>query len=207
MSTSAHVSSLAALADFRAALCAFDEEARSSLAVVEIEIQRFVEWLSREQLPWWQAEVRRRDDAVAHAKADLDRCMMSSMFGRKPDCIDQKVALKKAKARLAEAEEKVAACKRWIPVVDKEISEFRAPWQQLMTLLDGNLPGGIARIDRMLLSLEAYAAVAAAGEQAAAAPVTDSAASSDSAASAPAPASIPALPIATTTEEAGHEGG
>lgn len=156
MSQTAHVNSLDALRDWKNALILFEEEARDALCQVELEIRRFVEWLGHDQSKFWQAEVRKREDAVNNAKADLNRARISATFGRTPDCTDQKIALKKAKLRLEEAENSLQAVRRWVPLVDKEVSEYRAPIQQLFTWLDSDLPGALSRLDRMVEALEAY---------------------------------------------------
>jgi hypothetical protein len=160
MDSGAHVHSLSALGELRAALLTFEAEARDALCQVDIEIRRFLEWLGHDLVKSWQAEIRRREDLVAHAKADLERARLSAAFGDEPDCTDQKVALARAKRRLEEAEEFLRLTRRWIPAAEKEATDYRGPTQQLVNFLDADIPAAAARIERMLAALESYIAQA-----------------------------------------------
>lgn len=157
MMSSANVRSIHMLHEFRAALVNFREESSQALAAVDVEIRRMIDWLSHDQLKYWQVEIRRREDAVGEARADLNRCLMSSAGDGTPSCTDQKKALEKAKRRLAEAQDKLEKVKHWSRVVEQEVSEFRGPAQSLNNLLDGVLPQGLALLDRKVAMLEQYA--------------------------------------------------
>ncbi|MEX0711108.1 MAG: hypothetical protein WD278_02085, partial [Pirellulales bacterium] len=154
----AGVYSIAALDDFRAALCSVAAEARQALVAVDLEAARMLEWIQEHQVKHWRSELRRRQEAVTNAKADLDRARISAMFGRPADCIDQKRALQRAKLRLEEAEEKIKAVKHWGRLIEQELAEFKGPFQQLDTTLSVALPLAAAELDRLIAALEAYAA-------------------------------------------------
>ncbi len=158
MEFGAHVHSLSALAELRAALLTFEAEARDALCQVDLEIRRFLDWLGHDMVKNWQAEIRRREDLVAHAKADLERARLSAAFGDEPDCTDQKVALARAKRRLAEAEEYLRITRRWLPAAEKEATDYRGPTQQLVNFLDADIPAATSRLERMLAALEGYIA-------------------------------------------------
>jgi hypothetical protein len=166
MST-AGVHSISALRDFKAILTTFGSEGGESLAVTEMAVRRGIEWFTSDLLKHWQKEVRKSEDAVTDARAELERCRMQSFGDRTPDCTDQKVALKKAQMRLEEAQRKVQAVKKWSRVLEEEAHEYRGQAQQLGDLLAGELPKAHAEMDRMLSALEAYlglSAPAAGGE-------------------------------------------
>jgi len=158
MDRGAHVHALSALAELRAALLTFEAEARDALCQVDLEIRRFLDWLGHDLVKGWQAEIRRREDLVAHAKADLERARLSAAFGDEPDCTDQKIALARAKRRLEEAEELLRVTRRWLPAAEKEAADYRGPTQQLVNFLDADIPAAAARIERMLAALEGYLA-------------------------------------------------
>lgn len=160
MDFGAHVHSLSALAELKAALLTFEAEARDALCQADLEIRRFLDWLGHDMVKSWQAEIRRREEAVAHARADLERARLSAAFGDEPDCTDQKVALARAKRRLAEAEEFLRITRRWLPAAEKEATDYRGPTQQLVNFLDADIPAAAARIERMLAALESYIAQA-----------------------------------------------
>jgi hypothetical protein len=155
--SSANVRSIHSLHEFRAALVTFREDSNQALAAVEVEIRRMIDWLTHDQLKYWQVESRRREDAVGEARADLNRCLMSTASEGVPSCSDQKKALEKAKRRLTEAQEKLEKVKQWSRVVEQEVSEYRGPAQSLNNLLDAGVPQGLALLDRKIAMLEAYA--------------------------------------------------
>ena len=157
------------------------------LGAVEVEIRRMLDWLTHDQLKYWQVEIRRREDAVGEARADLNRCLMSTASEGVPSCSDQKKALEKAKRRLTEAQEKLEKVKQWSRVVEQEVSEYRGPAQSLNNMLDGTLPMGMALLDRKIAMLEAYADMLPGGQPSTVSSQTTTApaATSSSAAAAP----------------------
>ena len=64
MSRSANVLSIQTLKDFKIAMINFAEEARNALSGVEMELRRMRDWLERDQLGYWQAQVKRRNEEV-----------------------------------------------------------------------------------------------------------------------------------------------
>ena len=157
MTQSAHVRSVDSLKDFKVGFVKFGEEASQALASVDVEVRRALDWLSHDQLKYWEHEVRKREDLVGEAKMELSRCLISkTASGETPGCYDQKKNLEKAKRRLEEAHEKVEKVKHWTRVVEQEVSEYRGPAQQLGNLIDGELPKAYALMQRIIDSIEAY---------------------------------------------------
>ncbi len=161
MNGQAGVHSIAALEEFKAALIKFETEAREALSVSDMSVRRGLDWFQNDLLKHWQSEVRRREDQVGHAKSDLERCRMQKFGDRTPDCTDQRVALKKAQARLEEAEQKVKAVKKWSRVLDEEAQEYNSHSQELNNTLAGELPKAIYDLNRMLDALDAYVGLSA----------------------------------------------
>lgn len=158
---SAGVHSISALEDFKASLATFETEGKESLSVIGMDVRRGLDWFTHDLLKHWQTQVRKREDEVTNAKADLERCRMQKYGDRTPDCTDQKVALKKAQARLEEAQHKVQAVKKWSRVLEEEAEEYRTQSQQLDALFGGEMPKALAEMGRMLTALEAYIGVKA----------------------------------------------
>ena len=73
MAQSAKVLSIQALKDFRVALINFTEEARNALSGVDMELKRMRDWLERDQLSYWQMQVKRRHEAMMMARTELYR--------------------------------------------------------------------------------------------------------------------------------------
>lgn len=173
MST-AGVHSIAALGDFKASLATYETEGKESLSVIDMTVRRSLEWFEHDLLKFWQTEVRKREDLLNNAKADLERCRMQKFGDKTPDCTDQKVAVKKAQARLEEAETKLKAVKKWCPVLEEEVRDYRSQAQGLQDLLAGDFPKARADLNRMLTALEAYVGMRApTGENVMTRPIDD----------------------------------
>ncbi|MES1213540.1 MAG: hypothetical protein ABUL64_03055 [Singulisphaera sp.] len=157
MRPGAHVKSVEAIEAFRAALCLFGEEAEQSLASIQAEIDDFVEWLEVEQIKFWRAEVRRREQLVADAKADLHRCLSATVDAHHtPSCYQEKKVLDAAKKRLHEAEDKLALVRRWIPVVRQAAMEYRMKVEPLRSSLSGDLPAAAGYLANSVDRLHEY---------------------------------------------------
>jgi hypothetical protein len=158
MSTQAEVKSIDTLAFVKAALAAFGHESGQSLAEVEMQAQRAVDWICIEQAGYWKTEVRRAADGVNQAMKDLQHCRTFKKVGNnEPSCIEEKKALEKAKKRLARAEQKAEAVRRWTPVVRQQLQETGVRMTRFREVIDLDCPKAVARLERMLRSLDHYA--------------------------------------------------
>jgi hypothetical protein len=158
MSTQAEVKSIETLAFVKAALAAFGHESGQSLAEVEMQMQRAVDWICIEQAAYWKTEVRRAADGVNQAMKDLQHCRTFKKVGNnEPSCIEEKKALEKAKKRLARAEQKAEAVRRWTPVVRQESQETGVRMTRFREVIDLDCPKAVARLERMLRALDHYA--------------------------------------------------
>jgi hypothetical protein len=156
----ANVRSVDALRDFKNALIAYAEEARNALNGVDMEVRRTRDWLGRDQLMYWQTQVKKRNEQVSQARADLFRRQISQGSGSVSDS-DQKEALRIAIQRLRNAEEKLAKVKKWGPVLDHAIAEYNSAARPLGDRISGDLVNSLALLDRMVASLDAYMALKA----------------------------------------------
>lgn len=192
MSSSARVTSIDAVRDFRASLCNFIEESGQSICNIDMEIQRFYDWLSNDQLGYWSRQVRVSEEKLAEARNALHQRKLAS-FEDNPSLIQEKKDVDRCKRRLEEAEDKVKAVKRWTRVVEQEIDEYRGKREQLSSSVQGDLPRGVSMLERVIASLDAYVAMNSAPE----APVLPTSASGGS--------TIPVKPVAApaaTSKEA-----
>jgi hypothetical protein len=159
MSDQADVKSIETLAYVRAAIASFAHETGQSLAEIELQGQRAVDWITVDQAAHWKAEIRRRSDAVNKAVKDLEYCRAFKKVGdNTPSCIEEKKALAKAKARLEQAERKAEAVRRWTPVVLQQFREACVRLVRFREVIDTDCPRAAAHLERMLQALEAYRA-------------------------------------------------
>jgi hypothetical protein len=161
MDTQARVASLDRVQEFRSAYAKFGEAARHAMLGVDLEIRRMLDWLEKDQVAFWKAEIRRREGKVNEAKAALHRKRITAAFGHTVGDTDELVAVRKAQARLQEAEEKLKLVKQWYLTVEQEVNEYRGPAQMLNNVLDADVPRALASLERSLVSLESYLQTAA----------------------------------------------
>jgi hypothetical protein len=160
MSQSAHVASIDAVSHWKATLGVFRADAQEALTSSGMEIRRASDWL-RDKLQYWQHEVRRWEEEVVQAKAELRRRkMMPTALNREPDCTVQEKALRKAQERLAHAEAKLAAARRWGPALQRAVEEYESQARQLQAMLEGDVVRALVLLEQKLASLEAYVSLA-----------------------------------------------
>ena len=157
MSDQADVKSIDTLAFVKAAFAAFAHETNQAVSELEIQGQRAVDWITVDRAAYWKAEIRRRSDAVNKAIKDLEHCRTFKKVGdNTPSCIEEKKALEKARRLLEAAERKAEAVRRWTPVVLQQFRETCVRLVHFREVIDVDCPKAIARVERMLKSLDAY---------------------------------------------------
>lgn len=161
MSQSANVRSVESIHDFKVSLVTFAEDARNALSSMEMELRRTRDWLLRDQLSHWQSQFKRRTELVSIARTELHRRRLSQQGSDAVSDSEQKENLKIAIRRLEEAEDKLKQIKKWAPVLEHAISEYHATSQPLGDRLTGSLVNSMTLLDRMVASLESYAALTA----------------------------------------------
>ncbi len=194
MSRSANVQSIQTLKDFKVAMVNFSEDARNALSGVDMDCRRMRDFLERDQLGYWQMQIKRRNEEVMQARADLHRRKITQQGSDAVSDTEQKEALREAMRRLRVAEEKVALIKRLIPQLHHAIAEYHSHSQPLGDHLTGGFERSLAVLERMILALESYVAT-----QAPSAPRMEPAASTSGAATTTSAA-------ATTGAAAGEDG-
>jgi hypothetical protein len=157
MSTQADVKSIDTLVFVKAALVSYAHETAQALAEVELEGRRAVDYITVDRAAFWKAEVRRASDMVNDAIKDLEHCRAFKKVGNnQPSCIEEKKNLEKARARLAKAEEKAEAVRRWTPVVLQQFRETCVRLVHFREVVDVDCPKAIAHVERMIKALDAY---------------------------------------------------
>lgn len=154
----AHVESIHAIVEMRAAMLKFAETAGGALAEADSDAQRVIQWLKLDRLPFWNKEIVRRQEAVQAAKAALFRKQLTADES-KPSAIEERRAVDRAKAAVEEAIAKLAATRRWISVWDREYALYRGHVQLLHDAVARDVPNAASRLSRMVESLEQYAAL------------------------------------------------
>ncbi len=158
MAETANVRSIDAIREFRSSLITFSDDARNALASVEMELRRTRNWLERDQIPYWRTQIKKRNEQLSEARADLFRRRLSQSNSDAISDSDQKEAVKKMEARLRRAEQMLEKSKSWIPLLDHAIMEYHGRSVPLSDLLGGDVMNAIATLERMTRALDAYVA-------------------------------------------------
>jgi hypothetical protein len=161
MNQQADIKSIDTLAFVKTAFAAFAHESGQALAEIEIQGQRAVEYICLDRAAYWKAEIRRMSDLVNHSIKDLEHCRTFKKVGdNTPSCIEEKKALEKARQRLARAEQKAEAVRRWTPIVQQQFRETCVRLVRFRDVIDVDCPRAMAQLDKMLRALDAYRQVA-----------------------------------------------
>ena len=162
MSQYARVHSVAMLKQLRSSLATFAETTAIALDEVSSEIQRTLTWLNENRQRYWKTQVRLRQERYVQAKLAVKRKGMFdlALAGVRSSAVDEKKALAIAERQLREAERRLARSRSWVLRIDKELSDYRATIHGLTGALEVDIPNARARLEKMVESLEAYAALA-----------------------------------------------
>jgi chromosome condensin MukBEF ATPase and DNA-binding subunit MukB len=158
----AKVGSIDSLRLFRAAMLKFAEAASIALADADGEISRTMGWLEGEQEAHWRGELRKRSEIANRCKdAVRQKKLYKDSTGRQQSAVDEEKALAIAQRRLAEAEQKLENVRRSRARLRKETDQYKGHVQRFATSVQHDLPVAAARLEKMMMSLEAYVELAA----------------------------------------------
>ena len=156
MSNAAHVTSVEAVARFATALRQFEDEASQALLSLDQQIGKALQWLDDEQPAYWRSQMRRQYDEVARTRNALENCLMRTVAGDRPSCLEEEKTHRAAKRRLEIATAKPDLVRSWAIKVHREVDEYRGRIGQLRQTLDGELPRTLALLERTQAALAAY---------------------------------------------------
>ncbi|MDB5353391.1 MAG: hypothetical protein JWN86_4638 [Planctomycetota bacterium] len=156
MASPVDVSSIDVLRAVREAFLLFADDSRNALGSMESEIRRAIDWLTHDQRLYWQAEVKRRTEKLSSAKAELSRKQLGIAPGQQAHDSEQREAVREAKHRLEEAQEKVENVNRWLPVVERAVMEYESQARPFSDMIEFDVERSVEMLDRMIVALDEY---------------------------------------------------
>ncbi len=156
MSNQADVKSIDAIRDFRVAMALFAEDALGALGTVGTEAKRTIQWVQHDRRAYWTEQLKRRQEAVALAKAEVFRRKLAKTADSSPAMTEQKENLRVAEARLQDAERRIVLVKKWETALQQAVFEYHGTTRRISSLVGGDVPRAIALLERMLTALESY---------------------------------------------------
>jgi len=157
---SANVQSLEALQDLRVGLIGFAERVELALGDLRSRIDRTLAWLEQDRPLYWREQERRAYDAVASARVAYETCRLRTVGGRHSECIEERQALQRAKARLDYCQAQFETVRRWNVEARRQVDDYRGRSGPLQRRVEDDVPLLVATLARLIQSLEEYADVA-----------------------------------------------
>ena len=160
MNEGAKIESIDALKHLRIALFKFAEAGNAALNDAESEMRQTQNWLENEQFSYWQGQIRKRHDLVERAKEALRaKQLFADSSGRIPQAPEEEKALRLARARFEEAEQKLANVRKYTRALVKEIQTYKGSAQRFATTIQVDIPQAAALLEQFMAKLEQYVAL------------------------------------------------
>jgi hypothetical protein len=156
MTTSAKVQSSDAIEAVRVALIAFADRVTDALGELSAELRRMTEWLGHDRPRHWANQMRLATDQEHEAQQALRRCLMFPIADERPSCYEERMALKKAQARLEYCREKVDRVRRWQSAFQHELFEYEGRISQLTRAIEIDVPQAIGVLAKIIRHLDDY---------------------------------------------------
>lgn len=159
MRHAARVLSTDALRDLRSALARFSARSREGLRSALLEILHVMDWLDK-QLDMWRREAEKRHETVQRCRSEL-AIVRSAPEQVRSAATEREIDLRKAMAKLREAEEKVEAVRRWKRLLPQVVNEHELPMRRLSGFLEGDIQYALGILDNKIEVLQSYMALTA----------------------------------------------
>lgn len=159
MTSSANVRSVDAIHQFRAATVGIGDSIAAALDDLRMQINRTLQWIDHDVAAYWKEETRRCFNRVAEARTHLANRQRANYSGSRAACVDEKLALQKAKRKLEEATAKQKTVRRWGMKLHQAADLFSTRLARCDHLVHHDLPKLHALLDRMLTALHEYVTV------------------------------------------------
>ena len=154
----ANVRSLEALRLFRPVVIQFETELRNVFGALHREVDRTLEWLDHDCPRHWRQQVRKSFDDLAKARSELARKQMITVAGHRPECIDEKNALRDARRRLEQAQKMIHTVSSWSIKAHRAADEYNGQIGRIEQDLSQSIPQLCAVLDRIIAALHSYVA-------------------------------------------------
>lgn len=152
----ANVTSVESLDRFRASLLVFMERAKLVVDEIGDETNRTRTWLQSDQRMFWVRELKRRNQVLDEAQAQLLSAKISALG--EAGHSHQK-AVQRARIAVREAEDKLRAVKQWNQNFDSRVTPLTKQLGKLDNLIDGDLQRAVHFLEEAVRNLQEYAGV------------------------------------------------
>ncbi|RLT44825.1 MAG: hypothetical protein DWI57_02385 [Chloroflexi bacterium] len=156
MSPSVEVRAIDDLEELQTGLIRYGDQAQATLAAIDREMQRTLDWLEERQRHW-RGEAQRWREEERRARAAYHRCLASGDDEHPPSCGREEEALSAARRRLAqaEAEERMATQAR--QAVQAEAAVYARDASRLRATLQSETVKAVEVLGTKVVVLRSYA--------------------------------------------------
>lgn len=156
----ANVKSIDVIPEFRAALLVFQNRVLDSLAAMQEEVFRAVDYVENDRARHWRQQVLDAFDAISEARVTYEQAKMrKETAGIRASMIEEKAAIRDAKEHLQKCQEKVEVVRQAGITLHHEADEFMGRMSQLQRLVETDIPKMCGLLTRLLDALEKYAEI------------------------------------------------
>jgi len=157
MGEQAKVADVETVERFRAALLVAAEAFGLALEDAASELDRTVHWVESERIDVWKRRIRAAQDEVVACKSALYRKQeIKATPEARPSVVDERKALERAQRKLAFAEERLRASKRWAVELPRQAIVFKGAISPMQAMLDRDIPQLAGAMRRMTEHLAEY---------------------------------------------------
>jgi hypothetical protein len=154
MAGQAQITSVEALAAFRADLIVFLTQMQPVLEEVGGEVTRMKFWLQNDQREMWEKQSRQRRRRLEEAQAELFNARLSKL---QDSSMLQQMAAQRAQQAVQESEQKLAFLKKWDRDLENRTEPFVKQVGQLQSFLANDMARAVIYLTQIIQTLEAYA--------------------------------------------------
>ena len=152
----AQVYSIESIEAFRVALLNYQHRVEDALVELSSQIRRAVDWIDHDRPAHWREQAKEADRWIHDAKLDLERCLIYRATDRRPACREERVMLKKAKARREYCRDKIERVHHWKRSLHHQFYEYQGRISNLKRILEHDIPRANAALLHILQQLEQY---------------------------------------------------
>lgn len=146
-----------ALDELRLALIKFQNEVSASLAEIDSDLKRWIDFLESTRVPELRKQIPRLREAVVLAKSQLARKQMNAAALKiSPSTVDEKVAISNAQNRLEQQEVLLKRTSKWVRRLEENYNAYKSHIATLGTAIDRDVPNAIQQLKHMAGAIEAY---------------------------------------------------
>ena len=153
MAGQAQITSVEAIASFRAELVVYLAQMKPVLDEVASEVLHTRSWLQDDRRRFWQHELRVRGRRLEEAKQELFNASISQTNDAKSF---QLMAVQRAQRDVRVVEDKMVILKKWDRDLDDKTSPLVKQMEQLHGFLGVEMAKAVAYLDLALKALDAY---------------------------------------------------